>query len=145
MRILYLLTQDLESPSALGRYYPLAQGMANLGHQVHIAALHADYGSLQQTRVRKRGVDVWYVAQMHVRKQADLKSYYPAPQLLALMARATWALTRAAMTVPADVVHIGKPQPMNSVAGLVARYVRRRRVLLDCDDYEAASNRFGAA
>jgi glycosyltransferase involved in cell wall biosynthesis len=34
---------------------------------------------------------------------------------------------------------------MNSVAGLVARYVRGKRVLLDCDDYEAASNRFGGA
>jgi glycosyltransferase involved in cell wall biosynthesis len=34
---------------------------------------------------------------------------------------------------------------MNSVAGLVARYVRGKRVLLDCDDYEAGSNRFGGA
>jgi glycosyltransferase involved in cell wall biosynthesis len=121
----------------------LAQGLASLGHQVTIAALHANYRSLRQTRFQEAGVDVWYVAQMHVRKQGDLKSYYPTHQLLALMARATWALTRAALTVRTGIVHIGKPQPMNSVAGLVARYVRGRRVLLDCDDYEAGSNRFG--
>jgi glycosyltransferase involved in cell wall biosynthesis len=143
MRILFLLTQDLESPAGLGRYFPLARELASLGHQVSIAALHAAYGSLQEARFQLDGVDVWYVAQMHVRKHANVKLYYPTHRLVPLMARATWALTRAALTLPADVVHIGKPHPMNSVAGLVARYVRGKRVLLDYDDYEAASNRFG--
>jgi glycosyltransferase involved in cell wall biosynthesis len=33
---------------------------------------------------------------------------------------------------------------MNGLAGLLGRYLRRRQVYLDCDDYEAVINRFGA-
>jgi glycosyltransferase involved in cell wall biosynthesis len=145
LRILFLLTQDLESPSALGRYLPLAQGLARLGHEVHIATLHADYGSLEQTRFERDEVDVRYVAQMHVLKRGNAKSYYPPHKLLAVIARATWGLTCAAFSCPVDLVHIGKPHPMNSVAGLLAGAIRGKRVVLDCDDYEAQSNRFSGS
>jgi glycosyltransferase involved in cell wall biosynthesis len=145
VRILFLLTQDLDSPSGQGRYLPLAQGLARLGHAVHIAALHADFASLTTTSAEEGGVQVEYVAPMHVRKHGSHKTYYPAHQLLPLAARATWCLGRAALNTPADVIHIGKPHPMNSVAGLVAGLVRRSIVFLDCDDYEVASARFGGA
>jgi glycosyltransferase involved in cell wall biosynthesis len=56
---------------------------------------------------------------------------------------ATFNLTWAAITSPSDLYHIGKAQPMNGVAALVLLALGRR-VYLDCDDYEAASNRFGA-
>jgi hypothetical protein len=62
VRILFLLTQDLDSPSGQGRYLPLAQGLARLGHAVHIAALHADFASLTTTSAEEGGVQVEYVA-----------------------------------------------------------------------------------
>lgn len=145
VRILFLLTQDLESPSGQGRYLPLAQGLVRLGHTVHIAALHADFSSLTMTSAEEGGVQVEYVAPMHVRKHGSHKTYYPAHQLLWLAARATWRLSQAALHTPADVIHIGKPHPMNSIAGLVAGMVRRSIVFLDCDDYEAASAHFSGA
>ncbi len=145
VRILFLLTQDLDSPSGQGRYLPLAQGLARLGHTVYIAALHADFASLAKTSAEEGGVQVEYVAPMHVRKHGSHKTYYPAHQLLALAARATWQLSRAALTMPVDVIHIGKPHPMNSVAGLLAGAIRRSTIFLDCDDYEAASAHYSGA
>lgn len=142
MRILFLLTQDLESPSGLGRYYPLAKWLVRRGHKVTIAALHADFGSLHHTHSRLEGVDVWYVASMHVLKRGNQKYYYPAYKLLPLTARATWSLSHAAFSVPADIVHVGKPHPMNSIAGLLAKRLQSKCVFLDCDDYEAASGHF---
>lgn len=142
MKILFLLTQDSQSPSGLGRYFPLARGLARLGHQVSIAALHGDFASLQQTRLVEGEVNVHYVSQMHVLKQGSEKTYYSTPQLLGLTMKATWGLSRAALNSPADIVHIGKPHPMNSLAGLLARYLKNETVFLDCDDFEAASNRF---
>ncbi len=68
MKILFLLTQDLESPAGVGRYFPWAQGLARLGHQVSIAALHANYAALKKTHFEAGGVDIQYVAQMHVLK-----------------------------------------------------------------------------
>lgn len=142
MKILFLLTQDLESPSGAGRYFPLARGLVKLGHQVTITALHADFNALRETRIEHKGVEIYYVAQMHVLKQGNRKLYYPPHRLLGLMARATWALSRAALSLPADIVHIGKPHPMNSVAGLLARSLRGKTVFLDCDDLEVATSHF---
>lgn len=142
MRILFLLTQDLESPSGLGRYFPLARWLARSGHQVQIAALHGDYQNLERRRFERDGVQVWYVGQMHVLKRGSDKQYYPTGRLLAISAGATWNLSRAALQSAADIVHIGKPHPMNGMAGLLAKYLRGRRVLLDCDDYEAGSTHF---
>lgn len=143
MRILFLLTQDLESPSGLGRYWPLACGLAKLGHEVTLAALHANFQSLTQTQFTQNGVHVQYVAPMHVLKTGNEKRYYPPTKLAQIVTQATLALTRAAWNTPADLIHLAKPHPMNSVAGLLA--MRGRRVLLDCDDYEAGSGHFKGA
>ena len=144
MKILFLLTQDLESPSGLGRYYPLARELAHLGHQVTIAALHPDYQNLECHRFEVEGVQVWYVAPMHVRKLGNVKSYYSTPALLILAVRAAWQLTRAGLSLQSDIIHIGKPHPMNSLAGLIAKYLRGRQVYLDCDDSEAGIGHFSS-
>ncbi len=143
MRILFLLTQDLESPSGLGRYLPLAQELVKAGHRVKIAALHSNYQKLANKRIQINGVDVHYVAQMHVMKQGNIKSYYSPLQLLGIILWSTWALTKAALRTPADVIHIAKPHPMNSIAGIAAKIIQGKALFLDCDDYEAGSNRFG--
>lgn len=147
MRIVFLLSQDLESPSGLGRYWPLGKALGKLGHEVTILALHPDYAALQpQNRsfVRER-VHVRYVGQMHVRKVGNQKSYFKPARLLQVASNATLQLTRAALRAPADVYHVGKPHPMNGLAGLFASRLRQKPLYLDCDDFEAASNRFEAA
>ncbi|MCL4561045.1 MAG: hypothetical protein M1281_10560 [Chloroflexi bacterium] len=143
-RILFLLTQDLESPSGSGRYLPLARELRRLGHLVWIAALHPDFDALPQRQLEIDGVQVRYVAPMHVQKRGSQKSYYSPGKLLAVSAQAAWQLSRAALQIPVDVVYVGKPHPMNSLAGLAAHFLAGRKVYLDCDDYEARSNRFAA-
>ncbi|MEW6718788.1 MAG: glycosyltransferase family 4 protein [Chloroflexota bacterium] len=144
MRILFLLTQDIHSPSGLGRYLPLAKGLSELGHQVHLVGLHPHFESLPHKKLEVDGVHVHFVAPMHVRKSGAHKTYYPWYRLLLLAMRATWQLARTALTLPADIIHIAKPHPMNSLAGLAANLFRGRRIVLDCDDYEAAAGSFGA-
>lgn len=144
MRVTFLLTQSLESPSGLGRYWPLAKEMARLGHQVLILALHHHFQELEQTRLFQDGVEVRYVGQMHVLKQGNVKSYFGPARLIRVAALAAYRLTVHALQSPADVYHLGKPHPMNGVAALFLRLLRKRPVYLDCDDYEAASNRFGS-
>ena len=55
MKILFLLTQDLQSPSGLGRYLPLASELSALGHDVYVAALHANYKSLVEKKYKIGG------------------------------------------------------------------------------------------
>jgi glycosyltransferase involved in cell wall biosynthesis len=120
----------------------MAKALVRKGHQVTIAALHPDFDSLNQTAFEDQGVRVYYVAPMHVRKQGDRKSYYPAYQLLIIVFRATFAFTRIALSTPADIIHIGKPYPMNGLAGLISKLFKKRKLVLDCDDYEAAASHF---
>ncbi len=144
MKMLFLLTQDLESPSGLGRYWPLAKEMAWLGHTVTVAALHSNYGALPCKRYTQDGVNIWYVAPMHVHKQGNIKSYYSTLSLFWVVLRATWGLSWAVLRVPADVIHIGKPHPMNGVAGLLGQFLPGRKVFLDCDDFEADAGHFNS-
>jgi glycosyltransferase involved in cell wall biosynthesis len=142
MRILFLLTQDLESPSGLGRYLPLTQELVKAGHQVQIAALHSNFEKLAKKRLQINGVEVHYVAPMHVMKSGDHKSYYRPHQLAFVVLRATLALSWAAFSTQTDLIFIGKPHPMNSIAGLLAKIFRRIPLVIDCDDYEAAQGNF---
>ena len=142
MRILFLLTQDLESPAGIGRYFPWAKALVRRGHQVSIAALHADYAHAAPKQFRRDGVNIYYVAQMHVLKRGDRKIYYSPLKLIARTTQATWALSRAAWRTPADIIHLGKPQPMNGLAGWLVKTLGGRVLFVDCDDLEAANNRF---
>jgi glycosyltransferase involved in cell wall biosynthesis len=142
MRILFLLSQDLDSPGGGGRYFPLARALARRGHQVAVAGLHSDYAALDQRRFQLEGVQIAYAAPMHVRKTGSVKSYYPLYRLVPLMAWATFGLAWSALREHFDILHIGKPHPMNSLAGLLARSLRGGKLWVDVDDYEAATNRF---
>jgi glycosyltransferase involved in cell wall biosynthesis len=143
MHILFLLTQDLDSPGGLGRYGPLAQHLTRQGHTVELAALHPAYRSRSPRCFTWGGVRVRYVAQMHVKWAGHRKEYFPPGQLLWVTTLATLALTRAALSSRAEVVHIAKAQPMNGLAGRLARGLRGARLYLDYDDFEAATNQFG--
>jgi glycosyltransferase involved in cell wall biosynthesis len=142
VRFLFVLTQDLESPAGAGRYFPWAKALARRGHQVSIAALHADYTRTPYKQFFRDGVYVQYVAQMHVLKQGDQKKYFSPPELVLRSLQATWALSRAVSRIPADIIQVGKPQPMNGIAGWVGRIFRKRVLFVDCDDLEASNNRF---
>lgn len=144
MRIVFLLSQDLESPSGLGRYWPLGKELRQLGHDVTILALHPNYRALQPQAKDfiQEGVHVRYVGQMHVRKEGNQKSYFNQVHLLYVVVLGTLQLARAALRVRGDAYHVGKPHPMNGLAGLIASRLRRKPLYLDCDDFEAASNLF---
>jgi len=142
LKIAFLLTQSLESPSGLGRYWPLSKELVRLGHEVTILSLHHNYEDLTDRRFVQSGVDVRYVGQMHVRKLGNLKTYFTTRQLVWVAAVGAYQLTRAALRIDADVYHLGKPHPMNGVAVLIPHFLKGKRVYLDCDDYEAITNQF---
>ncbi|MGB0386162.1 MAG: glycosyltransferase family 4 protein [Ardenticatenaceae bacterium] len=145
MRIVFLLTQSLESPSGLGRFGPLAKALAMRGIEVEIVALHHDWAQLpSHKRVQQvDGVTIRYVSQMHVLKRGNEKLYFSPWRLLWVTWLATLRLTRQAIRQPADLIMVAKAQPMNGVAGWLATRVRRLPLWVDVDDHEAASNRFG--
>jgi glycosyltransferase involved in cell wall biosynthesis len=144
MTIVLLLTVGIERPSGR-RYFALARELARRGHSIRILALHPDLAACGQRRFVCDGVEVWYVGQMHARKSGSVPRPYPAGQLARVLLTSTLGMIDAVRRSPADVYHLGKPQPVNGVAALVGvLLLRGQRFYLDCDDDEVVSNRFRA-
>jgi glycosyltransferase involved in cell wall biosynthesis len=142
VRLLLLLTQSLDYPSGLGRYWPLANELVRQGHQVQIAALHPALESLSVRTIQDEAVEVRYVGPMHVRQLGNERQYYGALGLGLAVVRATWGLTWQSLLSDSDTIHLCKPHPMNGLAWLLSHWLRGRQLYLDCDDYEAESNRY---
>jgi len=142
LKTTFLLTNSLEDPAGLGRYFPLAKELARLGHEVSILALHPDLSSVSQRRLQVSGVKVHYVGQMHVRKVGSQKTYFSPTGLARVALASSLRMGFRTLLTEADVIHLGKPQPINGVAALGTKFLRGKRLYLDCDDYEAESNRF---
>ncbi len=143
MKITFLLTQDVSSPSGLGRYLPWAKELVRLGHEANIIALHPDFSNLSERKFFISGVLVEYAGQMHVKKQGSKKTYFSLTVLIWVALTATYQLFRAALAKPVDLLLVGKPHPMNSLAALIVKVIKPKvRLIVDCDDNEASSNRF---
>lgn len=139
--LLMLLSQDLNSPSGLGRYFPLAKYLVRQNYRVTILALHSNFESENTRDFWDQGVHVRYVSQMHVLKNRNRTQYFSPINLLKVILNATKSLTQEAMKENPDLVFVGKPHPMNGIAGLRVARKNSLSLIVDCDDYEAESNK----
>ncbi|OAN44343.1 glycosyl transferase family 1 [Chloroflexus islandicus] len=127
------------------RYFNIARGLVRRGMQVRLLALHPDFATCAQRRFVVDGVEVWYVGQMHARKVGNVPVRFSPWQLLLVVVQATLGMIWGVLCSPADWYHLGKPQPINGMAALIAvRLLRRRPLLVDCDDDEVTANRLTA-
>jgi len=143
MKLVFIIPIGIERPSGR-RYFSLARELVRRGHTVRILALHPDLASCPQRRFVRAGVEVWYVGQMHARKSASVPGRFTPLQLLRVLIGATLGMLWGILCSPADVYHLGKPQPVNGLAALLGLRLRGRRFYVDCDDDEVGSNRFTA-
>ncbi|MDY0124868.1 MAG: glycosyltransferase family 4 protein [Anaerolineaceae bacterium] len=139
--LVMLLSQDLISPSGLGRYFPLAKYLVRENYRVTILALHSNFESETKRDFWDQGVHIRYESQMHVRKNENKTEYFSAVDLIKVSIAATNALLREAIKENPDLVFVGKPHPMNGIAGLMAANKKSIPLIVDCDDYEAESNK----
>ncbi len=144
MRITFLMIMGVERPSGR-RYFQIARGLAAMGHKVRLLALHPDLASCERRRYVEDGVEVWYVGQMHARKAGSVPQRFGPLALLRVLAGATLGMIWGVICSPAEVYHLGKPQPVNGLAALAAvSLLRRRPFYVDCDDDEVRGNRLTA-
>lgn len=142
MRILFLCTSGIENPSPRGRWLPLARELVRAGHAVDLALLHPTYDRLQPRRWMQEGVQIAHVGQMHVYGTPGHRRHFSPLRLMVTALGGALALARYAIWRRPDAIHIAKPQPINGLAGLLAARTIRCPLYVDCDDYEAAANRF---
>lgn len=144
MRIVLLLTAGIDRPIG-ARYLPICRELIRQGHQVRILALHPDFANCTQRRFIRDGIEVWYVGQMHARKIGSTTKSFSPLALLQVLIRSTLGMIWGIICSPADIYHLGKPQPINGLAAILGvMLLRGKRFYVDCDDDEVASNRLTA-
>jgi glycosyltransferase involved in cell wall biosynthesis len=144
MHVTFLLNQELEGASSLGRHVPLAKELVKLGYRVRLLATHPAFDSLTGCHFWRDEIEVCYVGQMHVRRSGNRKTYLTQSELLKIAIVSTWRMFLMATRVPTDAFQICKAQPINGLAALMARCLHWKPVFLDSDDYEAEFNYFSA-
>lgn len=151
MRLTFLCTSDLDYPSPRGRWLPLAHALAAQGHEVSLVMLHHDYRHQTTRQYQPQASDpsagrvvVYYAGQMHVYGPVGQRRYPRSTELLRLALMGAVSLARVAVQTRCDALHICKPQPINGMAGVFAARMIGCPFYVDCDDYEAGGNRFGA-
>lgn len=143
--ITFFTTQGSEGASFIGRYLPLAKELGKNNINVNLMALHHNYKSLDKnSRVydATNGVQVNYVGQMHVKKEGDKKIYMNPLQLLYVILASTLNTFMKGLFLKTDIIYLCKPQPINSTAALLIKFIKRKKLILDCDDYEMYVNKF---
>ena len=147
MKIAFLCTSGADNASPRGRWLPVAAELAQLGHLPSVFLLHPafDTASATERTYDQRGVHIEHVAQMHVYGPPGAQRHFGGAALARVSAAAALALYRAAMRAKPDAIHVCKPQPMNTLAGMLAARRLGVPLFVDCDDYEAEANHFGSA
>lgn len=146
MRLTLISTSSLDYPSPRGRWLPLAHELVALGHEVRLVLLHhaIDHLPRSERRQVRGGVMVYYASQMHVYGPVGQRRYFGPAALLRVSLLGALRLAALASKWPSDAIHVCKPQPINGLAGVLAAQRLGCPLYVDCDDYEAGGNRFGA-
>lgn len=144
--ITFLLIQNLEGASCIGRYFPLAKELVKKKFKVTILTLHHNFKELKKKdRIFiKGGVLVKYVGQMQVLKKGDKKIYFKFPKLFFVLIGSFFSLLFSAISTKTDIIFLGKPQPVNGSVAYIIKKLKRKPLIIDCDDYEAESNKFSS-
>ena len=142
MRITFFTIQSIESPSGFGRYFPLAKELVKLGHSATILCLHHDINNAKEREYINEGVKIINVGQMSVLKKGDFKYYFNKFKLFKVVITSTLMMLLYGLKTETDIIYLCKPQPVNSTAALITKFIKNKKLILDCDDYEAKSNNF---
>lgn len=140
--ITFFATQGDESASYIGRYFPLAKEINKGDISTNILTLHHNYKSLPDKCIIKDGVRTHYVGQMSVKKIGEKKVYMNSLELIYIIATSTLSMFIKGLSIKSDIMVLCKPQPVNSTAVLLIKLFKRKKIILDCDDYELHVGKF---
>lgn len=140
MKIAMLLDIPEDAGSWIGRYHPLAKGLARLGHQVIVLMPHhdvvfamPDLGKLVQNP------SVISIGLPFFRKIPGGRHHYGTPGLIKVALTNSLRMLLITHRFRPDVLLLGKPLPISSTIALFHRFVHSSTLLVDCDDFEAVT------
>ena len=142
MKILMLLDIPEETGSWIGRFYPIAKGLVEKGHQVKVLMPHKDYPQIPEEKKILDGVLVEFMGTNFFRERefGAGRNYYTTLQLLGIGLSNLLRVIKRSLGGKYDLVYVCKPLPVSSLVGFIIALLERSNLVVDCDDYEAYTN-----
>lgn len=145
MKICIIAPQDIESPSGVMGFLPIAKELAIEGEELLLLLLHQDFRTVtKRSFLYDKGINVKYVGQMFVRKRGGKKIYFSKFELFRVAVCSTLALSYNTLKERFDILEVWKPQPPVVIAGLLSKLLKRRPLVLVSDDCEKESNQLNS-
>lgn len=142
-KIVFVSSLGRESSTFLGRLLPLASELSKKGFNVSILLLHYKYRrSIQKKFIEKNSIVSYYIGQGAVLKDEKSKKYFPFLKLIFVLATSSFRIFKALLKEKdVDVIIVSKPHPHNFLPAILAAKIMRKKLILDSDDLEYASNK----
>ncbi len=138
MKILILLDIPEDTGSWVGRFLPIAKGLARKGHEIEILMpSHQQKG--QRQRPAKR-VLIRFIGPTFFKKTKTGRKHYSTISLFIIAFKNLLRMIQQGLRINPDLIYVGKPLPVSASATLIIKALKRKPVIVDCDDYEAFTN-----
>lgn len=138
MIILMLLDIPQDTGSWVGRFLPVAEGLAKKGHIIEI--LMPSHKVRSQKQGFTKGLSIRFIGPIFFKKTKAGREHYSTTSLFMIAIKNLLNMMGQGLKIKPDLIYVGKPLPVSSSAALILRILHRKPVIVDCDDYEAFTN-----
>ncbi len=140
MHILMVMDIPFDTGSWVGRYMPLASYLGRKGYKITILMPNHDPKKEGYYLEGAENVFIYETGIPFFRKLGETRQNYSTLVLCKIglqnIIKAIWLSSR----FNPDLVVVCKPLPIAATVGLFFKIVKRKKVILDCDDAEVAIN-----
>jgi len=130
-----------ETGSWVGRYLPIFKELSEHGHNVNVLLPHHNYHKINKEKKLAENFELHYIGHPFYGKRGKSRVHYPTIRLLEFGLINLLKMIYQGIIRNFDIIYLGKPLPVSGVVALVLRVIKDKPILLDCDDYEAYTNK----
>lgn len=143
MKVVFVSSLGRESSTFLGRLLPLARELSKKGVIIKFFLLHYKYRLCSSKEIAEgKNVTSYYLGQAAVFKDEKSKHYFPFLKLISSLITSSFRIFKALLKEKdVDVIVVSKPHPHNFWPAILVAKVKRKKIILDSDDLEYASNK----
>lgn len=141
LKILMLMDITKDAGSWVGRYWPMANYLAKLGHKI-VVIMPVQDQDMQVEYSNDSNIIIKNGGRPYFGKRGGSIINYSTLTLIAISFKNLCLYLKYFLETKADVIIVCKPLPVSSTIGLFSKIFFRKKVIIDCDDYELHTNKF---
>lgn len=134
--IAMLLDIPFDTGSWVGRYMPLAYYLGKRGHSISVLLPAHNYKGRKYSLENAQNVVIYETGIPLFKKIQRGRRNYSNITLLKIAAQNILGSIRFLMNLNPDVILVCKPLPMAGTTGILSKLLGRKKIIVDCDDYE---------